>query len=199
MIGYFKISAIGTAHLENPDGVCQDYSDVLKLDNGYTIAVIADGLGSASKSDIGAKVAVNSFLAYINLHIKTKKSDKFYIDLISQAYQEAYNNVMNTAEDMKIDFSEYNTARVGREPLRKLSATDRLTKPTMTALEYGLPVDALLAGMAAALKYDNAEDPQSVELQDKIKANGVKAALKEVSGITDEKILDEVVAIYEAM
>lgn len=45
MIGYFKISAIGTAHLENPDGVCQDYSDVLKLDNGYTIAVIADGLG----------------------------------------------------------------------------------------------------------------------------------------------------------
>ena len=48
-------------------------------------------------------------------------------------------------------------------------------------------MDALLAGMAAALKYDNAEDPQSVELQDKIKANGVKAALKEVSGITDEK------------
>ena len=31
------------------------------------------------------------------------------------------------------------------------------------------------------------------------KANGVKAALKEVSGITDEKILDDVVAIYEAM
>lgn len=26
-----------------------------------------------------------------------------------------------------------------------------------------------------------------------------KAALKEVSGITDEKILDDVVAIYEAM
>ena len=53
--------------------------------------------------------------------------------------------------------------------------------------------------LEAALKYDNAEDPQSVELQDKIKANGVKAALKEVSGITDEKILDDVVAIYEAM
>ena len=69
MIGYFKISAIGTAHLENPDGVCQDYSDVLKLDNGYIIAVIADGLGSASKSDIGAKVAVNSLILY-HRHIK---------------------------------------------------------------------------------------------------------------------------------
>lgn len=81
MIGYFKISAIGTAHLENPDGVCQIILDVLKLDNGYTIAVIADGLGSASKSDIGAKVAVNSFLAYINLHIKTKKAISFTLIL----------------------------------------------------------------------------------------------------------------------
>lgn len=91
------------------------------------------------------------------------------------------------------------TARVGREPLRKLSATDRLAKPTMTALEYDLPVDALLTGIAAALKYDNAEDPQSVELQDKVKELGVKDALKEVSGITDEKILDDVVEIYNAM
>ena len=33
----------------------------------------------------------------------------------------------------------------------------------------------------------------------KIKAIGVNAALKDVSGIADEKILDEVVAIYEAM
>lgn len=109
MIGSFKISAIGTAHLENPDGVCQDYSDVLKLENGYTIAVIADGLGSASKSDIGAKVAVNSVLDYIKSHIATKKSDKFYINLISQAYREAYTSVMNTAKDMRIDFLEFNT------------------------------------------------------------------------------------------
>ena len=50
--------------------------------------------------------------------------------------------------------------------------------------------------MAAALKYDNPEDPQSVELQDKIKTLGVKDALKEVSGIEDDKILDQVVDIY---
>lgn len=91
------------------------------------------------------------------------------------------------------------TARVGREPLRKLSAADRLTKPTMTALEYDLPVDALLTGIAAALKYENAEDPQSVELQDKIQTLGVKEALKEVSGITEDKILEDVIEIYNAM
>ena len=37
--------------------------------------------------------------------------------------------------------------RVGREPLRKLSSTDRLVKPMMTAREYGLPCDKLLLGI----------------------------------------------------
>ena len=66
----------------------------------------------------------------------------------------------------------------------------------MTALEYNLPVDALLTGMAAALKYDNADDPQSVELQDKIKTLGVKDALKDISGIENEEVLDQVAEIY---
>ena len=131
------------------------------------------------------KAMQQSGMALVNKYGFDKDAHFKYIDKILNRFKNPY-----LVDD---------TARVGREPLRKLSATDRLTKPTMTALEYDLPVDALLAGMAAALKYDNAEDPQSVELQDKIKANGAKAALKEVSGITDEKILDDVVAIYEAM
>lgn len=109
MIGYFKISAIGTVHLEKPDGVCQDYSDVLTLENGYTIAVIADGLGSASKSDVGAKIAVNTVLKHIKKCILPQKADKFYLHLLYEAYQSAYKNVINYAKKMKIDFSEYNT------------------------------------------------------------------------------------------
>lgn len=88
------------------------------------------------------------------------------------------------------------TARVGREPLRKLSATDRLIKPTLTALEYDLPVDALLIGIAAALKYNNTEDPQSVEMQEKIREFGVKEALRQISGMEREDILRQVEDIY---
>ena len=58
--------------------------------------------------------------------------------------------------------------RVGREPLRKLSANDRLVLPMMTALGYGLPVDKLVVGIAAALHFDNPDDPQSVEMQQEI-------------------------------
>ena len=94
-------------------------------------------------------------------------------------------------------YLEDDVARVGREPLRKLSATDRLVKPTMTAVGYGLPVEHLLIGIGAALHYDNAADQQSVELQAKIKENGVRAAFSEISGVTDAAILDKVVEKYD--
>ena len=86
--------------------------------------------------------------------------------------------------------------RVGREPLRKLSADDRLVKPMMTAAGFGLPVDKLIVGIGAALRYDNPDDAQSVQLQEKIKTLGVKEAFKEISGVSDEAILAQVVKAY---
>ena len=88
--------------------------------------------------------------------------------------------------------------RVGREPLRKLSATDRLTKPMTTALSFGLPVDKLIVGIGAALRYNNPEDKQSVELQEKIAEKGVVEAYKEISGVEDEAVLAQVKAAYDS-
>ncbi|MCL9775368.1 mannitol-1-phosphate 5-dehydrogenase [Vibrio methylphosphonaticus] len=55
--------------------------------------------------------------------------------------------------------------RVGRQPIRKLSPQDRLIKPLNGTLEYNLPNSHLLKGIAAAFLYQNADDPQAVELQ----------------------------------
>lgn len=87
--------------------------------------------------------------------------------------------------------------RVGREPLRKLSADDRLVSPLTTALSYGLPVDKLVLGIGAALRYNNPEDAQSQELQEKIAAKGVVAAFSEISGVTDEALLAQVTKAYD--
>lgn len=86
--------------------------------------------------------------------------------------------------------------RVGREPLRKLSESDRLVKPTMTAFGFGLPVDALITGIGAALRYENPEDPQAVELAEKVAEKGAIEAFKEISGVTDEEILSAVEKAY---
>ncbi len=87
--------------------------------------------------------------------------------------------------------------RVGREPLRKLSADDRLVSPLTTAISYNLPVDKLVMGIGAALRYNNPEDAQSTELQEKIASKGVAAAFSEISGVTDPALLKQVTDAYE--
>ena len=90
--------------------------------------------------------------------------------------------------------------RVGRQPLRKLGVEDRLIKPLLGTLEYGLPNDALLKGIAAALHYQNADDPQAVELQGWIQQDGVKSALLRATGLSaDEPCVSAIVAEYERM
>jgi len=76
--------------------------------------------------------------------------------------------------------------RVGRQPLRKLSAQDRLLGPANLARGYGLPVDNLMRGIAAVFLYDFAEDEQSVELQDKIRREGIVKVVAEITGYQEE-------------
>ncbi|WP_105720352.1 mannitol-1-phosphate 5-dehydrogenase [Cronobacter dublinensis] len=73
--------------------------------------------------------------------------------------------------------------RVGRQPLRKLSAGDRLIKPLLGALEYGLPHQNLVLGIAAAMHFRSADDPQAQELAQLIADKGPQAALAQVSGL----------------
>ena len=90
--------------------------------------------------------------------------------------------------------------RVGREPIRKLTPGDRLIKPLTTAASYGLPVDHLAYGAAAALLFDCPEDPQSVELLAKIKAEGVEKTLTFYSELQPDNPLHKRIAdIYHAL
>lgn len=89
--------------------------------------------------------------------------------------------------------------RVGREPLRKLSANDRLIKPTMTAIEHGFSTPNLVLGIGAALHYNNPEDPQSVQLQQAIAEVGVAKAFEQFSGVSaDSELAAQVLAAYDS-
>lgn len=89
--------------------------------------------------------------------------------------------------------------RVGREPLRKLSANDRLIKPTMTAIEHGFATPNLVLGIGAALHYNNPEDPQSVHLQQAIAEVGVAKAFEQFSGVSaDSELAAQVLAAYDS-
>jgi mannitol-1-phosphate 5-dehydrogenase len=90
--------------------------------------------------------------------------------------------------------------RVGRQPLRKLSAGDRLIKPLLGTLEYGLPHANLIQGIAAAMSYRSEQDPQAKELVELLAKLGPKAALAQISGLPAEsEVVEQAVAVYNAM
>ncbi len=90
-------------------------------------------------------------------------------------------------------------ARVGREPLRKLGKADRLIRPLLGTLEYGLPHANLVRGVAAALGYRNDADAQAVRMRELIADLGVEAAL---ARFTDDAlpapVLGEIAAEWRA-
>jgi mannitol-1-phosphate 5-dehydrogenase len=72
-------------------------------------------------------------------------------------------------------------SRVGRDPIRKLKADDRLIGPAKLAYRYGVEPTYLIQGCAAALQFAPADDPQAVEMQRLVVNQGAEAALDTVS------------------
>ncbi|MEJ1088378.1 mannitol-1-phosphate 5-dehydrogenase [Microbacterium sp. Mu-80] len=75
--------------------------------------------------------------------------------------------------------------RVGRQPLRKLGRHDRFIGPAAEAAERGLPTEALMHAVSAALAFDAPDDPQSVELQQRLRAEDAVALASAVTGLDD--------------
>ncbi|MCF7352704.1 mannitol-1-phosphate 5-dehydrogenase [Vibrio sp. CK2-1] len=87
--------------------------------------------------------------------------------------------------------------RVGRQPLRKLSANDRLIKPLLGTIEYGTENTTLLKGIAAACKYRNDNDPQAIELQKSIQDQGIKKTLAHYTGLNENSTeVQKIESIY---
>lgn len=91
-------------------------------------------------------------------------------------------------------------ARVGREPIRKISYNDRIMGPANMCEKYGLDDFALLKGVAYALHFYNKDDAQAVELQNYIKENGVEAAVEKYVGLKpSDRMFKVIVDDYNAI
>lgn len=109
MIGYYKMSIIGTAHQAKKDGVCQDASDVVVLNNGWVVAAIADGLGSAKKSEIGSTTAVKTILSFVSENYPDKWHEESLMSLLRTAYHKALKTIRTLAEENQDSINDYDT------------------------------------------------------------------------------------------
>lgn len=80
--------------------------------------------------------------------------------------------------------------RVGRSPIRKLGANDRLVRPAKYYLEViGKEPVFLLKGIAAALLYDFHGDEEAVQIQQMIKEAGLEAAIEKYTELDPQSSL----------
>jgi mannitol-1-phosphate 5-dehydrogenase len=97
------------------------------------------------------------------------------------ATQEAYleKNLVRFANPHLTDTPE----RVGRQPLRKISRHERFIGPAAQLAERGLPYEALLRAVRAALRFDAASDPQSAELAELLSTLSPEEFTEQACGI----------------
>jgi mannitol-1-phosphate 5-dehydrogenase len=117
-------------------------------------------------------------------HDFTDEAQQAYVDKILQRFANPY--LPDTVD------------RVGRQPLRKLSRSERLVGPAAELAERGIRPEHLLATVEAALSFDVPDDPESVELQQLLRTLTAAEATERICGLTPaDPLYADVLAVME--
>jgi mannitol-1-phosphate 5-dehydrogenase len=120
----------------------------------------------------------------VDKHEFAPEAQQAYVDKILQRFANPY--LPDTVD------------RVGRQPLRKLSRTERLIGPAVQLAERGHRPEFLLATVDAALSFDVPEDPESVELKELLATLSPAEATTRITGLKPgEPLYDDVLDIVE--
>ncbi|QKS72569.1 mannitol-1-phosphate 5-dehydrogenase [Paenalkalicoccus suaedae] len=87
-------------------------------------------------------------------------------------------------------------SRVGRAPIRKLGANERIVTPALTLIKVGHSVKSLAKSIAAGYLFDVPEDEESAKLQDFIRDNGIEKAVRTFSKIEEKELLTSILNEY---
>ncbi len=86
--------------------------------------------------------------------------------------------------------------RIARQPIRKLGRHERLIAPAKLAQEYALRREHVLRAILAAVEFRYPDDPESVELAERLSKDGLRQTLSTVSGLPlDDSLLDELAKV----
>ena len=76
-------------------------------------------------------------------------------------------------------------ARVGGDPLRKLAPGDRLMGAVDLCIEQGVDYSSILSGVAAALRFDAANDPSAGRMHERLAESGISTFLRDYCGFSE--------------
>jgi len=117
-------------------------------------------------------------------HDFSDEAQQAYVDKILQRFANPY--LPDTVD------------RVGRQPLRKLSRSERLIGPAAELAERGIRPRHLVATVEAALSFDVPDDPESVELQQLLRTLTAEEATERITGLKPaDPLYADVLAVLE--
>lgn len=91
-------------------------------------------------------------------------------------------------------------ARVGRDPMRKLSRTERIVSPAATLAEAGITPTALLLIYGCALRFENEEDSSATKMHELILSRSPGEIVQQVSSIQPEHpLFDYLVGVVDVV
>lgn len=88
--------------------------------------------------------------------------------------------------------------RVARTPIRKLGFDERFIRPIRELKERSLSYQDLLQTVAYVFAYKDETDEQSVQLQTLLTEKPLEEVVKEVTGLTDQALIAEIIDAVEA-
>ena len=91
--------------------------------------------------------------------------------------------------------------RFGADPSRKLARGDRLVGPALLARKHHIRAPYLVRTIAAALQFDDVDDPGVAHVQERIAALGLGQAVSELCGLTEseEDLMEGIVRAYHRL
>lgn len=145
-------------------------------------------------------VATVSYLGKLKglTYVADAANDPEIEPILDQVYEEinyALIHGMGINEESQLKFSKTAKAkytdraivdvvtRIARDPIRKLGPEDRFIGPMTFALSAGIKPEAIALGAAAALYFDNPEDPDAQRLKEIRETKGVDYVLETISKI----------------
>ncbi len=108
MIIDYGFSIVGKSHIAK--GICcQDNHKIVKLENGWFIAAVADGVGSAKNSHIGSKIATETVVSFCEKYMPWDYSITSIKSMIRTAYNYAFKQILRESQRSREPIESYDT------------------------------------------------------------------------------------------
>jgi hypothetical protein len=176
-------SVRGPLHVKM-DIPCQDALAFKVISPAVAVVAIADGLGSATKSDVGSKIAVDAVVCAVEQSVVNKTPDEIDISLVAtQSIAEARAALENAASVSQCQLSDFGSTLISIVLMNGTLAIAHIGDGSVIAR---VDSDLRIASAPGESEYTNEVKPLTAkDWQENVRSTAVITNVRDVIAFTD--------------